>query len=345
MFRRVAAAAMAASLVLGTASVALADKKDDDKGKGDDKGGGEGGKTTLRLATLAPPRSPWGKVFKALAKSVDNKAKGKIEIRWLWNGTAGPERAVVGKIKSGQITGAAITAVGLADIHKPILALQMPGAFASWAALDKARDDNAPAFEAAIAKEGFHLSGWGDVGIGRVMSKGFVVKTPADMRGKHPGMIREDIIAPKVYEVIGGVQGVPESVMGFLPKLNSGTIDILNTPALAAEQLQWASRLDHMNVNPTYYGMGAMVMSQKELDKLTADEKKIVQDEGKVANQVLRKTIRGEDDAAFARLQKSMTTHTPTDAEKAEWKKIFNEACKRLKSSMPGDVLSKIGAC
>ena len=40
-----------------------------------------------------------------------------------------------------------------------------------------------------------------------------------------------------------------------------------------------------------------------------------------------------------------MTVHNPTDAEKAEWKKVFNEACKRLKSSMPGDVLSRIGAC
>jgi TRAP-type transport system periplasmic protein len=340
MFRRIAAAALAASFVItGLAGSAHADDKDKDKG------GGGGAKTTLKLATLAPPRSPWGKVFKIWSKAVEQKTNGSVEIVWLWNGTAGPERAVVGKIKSGQIAGAPITAVGLADIHKPILALQMPGAFKSWDELDKAREMLRPEFEKSVKEYGFYISGWGDVGIGRVMSKGFPVRTPADFRGKHPAMIREDIIAPKIYEVIGGVTGVPDSVMGFLPKLNSGAIDIMNTPALAAEQLQWASRLDHMNTNPTYYGMGATVLSQKELDKLTADQREILTSTGKQASDALRKSIRKEDDMAFDRLKGKMKTHNPTDAEKAEWKKVFNEACKRLKSSMPGDVLSKIGAC
>jgi TRAP-type C4-dicarboxylate transport system substrate-binding protein len=327
MFRKLCAAALtAAFLVTGTASEAEA-------------------KTTLKLATLAPPRSPWGKVFKAWAKAVDTKTKGEVEVVWLWNGTAGPERAVVGKIKSGQISGAAITAVGLADIHKPILALQMPGAFASWADLDKARDRLKGDFETQMKNSGFYVSGWGDVGIGRVMSRGFLVKVPADLKGKHPAMISEDIIAPKIYEAIGGVSPVPSSVTGFLPKLNAGAIDVMNTPSLAAEQLQWASRLDHMNTNATYYGIGATAWSEKELAKLSADQREIVSSTGMMASQALTKRIRAADDEAFARLKGKMTTHDPTAAEKAEWKRVFTEACKRLKSAMPGDVLSKIGAC
>jgi TRAP-type C4-dicarboxylate transport system substrate-binding protein len=141
------------------------------------------------------------------------------------------------------------------------------------------------------------------------------------------------------------VQAVPESVMGFLPKLNSGAIDVMNTPSLAAEQLQWSSRLDHMNTNETYYGMGAMVMSQKDLDKLTADQRDVVTSTGQQANKALKSKIRAEDDAAFVRLKAKMETHDATAAEKAEWKKVFTEACKRLKGAIPGDVLSKIGAC
>jgi TRAP-type transport system periplasmic protein len=344
MFRRLAAAALAASFVVASAAgVAHADDKDKDKDK--DKGGGGGNKVTLKMATLAPPRSPWGKVFKIWAKAVEQKTDGKVEIQWLWNGTAGPETAVVGKIKSGQIAGAPMTAVGLSDIHKPILALQMPGTFKSWEDLDAAREKLRPDFEAAVAQNGLTISGWGDVGIARVMSKGFAVKVPADLRGKAPAMIREDLIAPKVYEVIGGVRGVPDSVIGFLPKLNSGAINVMNTPALAAEQLQWAPRLDHMNTNATAYGVGATVLSQKELDKLTADQREIMMSTGKQASAALKGSIRKEDDQAFERLKKKMTVHNPTDAEKAEWKKVFNEACKRLKTSLPGNVLSKIGAC
>jgi TRAP-type C4-dicarboxylate transport system substrate-binding protein len=327
MVRKVAAALLAAACVMvGNAPAAEA-------------------KTTLKFATLAPPRSPWGKVFKAVSKAVDQKTKGEVEVVWLWNGTAGPERAVVGKIKSGQLAGAAITATGLSDVYKPVLALSMPGAFESWQQLDKERDALTPEFEKAFKEAGFHVSGWGDVGVGRNMSNGFQVKLPTDLRGKRPGMIAEDIIAPKIYEVIGGVSPVPTSVTELLPKLNSKAIDVINAPSLAAEQLQWTSRLDHINTHGTYYAIGASVISQRELDKLSPEYKEIMKETSKQGSNMLRKTIRKEDDAAFERLKKKMTVHEATGAEKAAWKKVFTDACKRLKSSMPGDVLTKIGAC
>lgn len=302
-------------------------------------------KTSLKLATLAPPRSPWGKVFKIWSKAVDKKTNGEVEVVWLWNGTAGPERAVVGKIKSGQITGGAITATGLSDIYKPILALQIPGAFESWAQLDKMREMLKPEVQKAMAAAGFYMGDFGDVGVGHMMSRGFPVKVPNDIKGKHPGMVREDIIGPKIWEVIGGVSPVPASVTELLPKLNSGAIDVLNAPALAAEQLQWTSRLDHMNTYQTYFGMGATVMSDSELQKLSPEHREIIKSTGKQASKMLSERIRNEDAAAFERLKKKMTVHEPTAAEKAEWKKVFRQACERLKSSLPGDVLKKVGAC
>jgi TRAP-type transport system periplasmic protein len=324
-----AAFAAAAFVFMGTAGEAAAQAK----------------KSTLKLATLAPPRSPWGKVFKAWTQAVDQKTNGSVQVDWLWNGTAGPESGVVGKIKSGQLSGAAITAVGLASIDKRFLALQMPGAFKSWAELDAARNKFAPELLAAAEKDGFHIGGFGDVGIGRVMSKGFAVKVPGDLKGKHPGVISEDIIAPKVYEAIGGVSPVPSPVMGFLPKLNNGSIDVMNTPSLAAEQLQWASRLDHINASETYYGIGAVVMSKKELDKLSADEREAVVTTGAAAAKALTQRIRAADAESFSRLKKKMSVHEPTAAEKAEWQGVFKKACERLKGAIPGNALSKVGAC
>jgi TRAP-type C4-dicarboxylate transport system substrate-binding protein len=303
-------------------------------------------KTSIRFGTLAPKQSPWGKVFTAWQKAVEDKTKGEVEVQWLWNGTAGPENNMVGKIKSGQITGAAITAVGLSAIHKPIVTLQMPGAFKTWAELDKARDALRPEFDKAMTEAGFYVSGWGDVGIGRIMSNGFDVKLPEDLRGKAPGQLAQDVMGPKVFEAIGGVTGKPADVVEFLPLLNSGTINVLfGSPALAAEQLQWTSRLDHLNDGIVGFGVGAMVISDKELSKLPKDQRDIMETTGKAAQLALIKIIRKEDDAAFDRLLKKMTVHHQTDAEKAEWEKIYKKACQRVKTSMPGDVLQKIGYC
>jgi len=302
-------------------------------------------KSSIRFATLAPKHSPWGKVFSAWQKVVDEKTKGEVDVQWLWNGTAGPESSMVGKIKSGQITGAAITAVGLSSIHKPIVALQMPGAFQTWAELDKARDALQPQFDKAMTEAGFYVSGWGDVGIARNMSNGFDVKVPDDLKGKTPGILAQDIIGPKVFEVIGGVTAKTGDVVEFLPLLNSGAINVLTAPALAAEQLQWASRLDHINDGVVGFGVGAMVISDKELQKLPKDQRDIMETTGKAAQVALLKSIRKEDDAALERLLKKMTTHHQTDAEKAEWDKIYKKACQRVKTAMPGDVLAKIGYC
>jgi TRAP-type C4-dicarboxylate transport system substrate-binding protein len=327
MIRKLAAAVLAASVVsVGTAGVAEA-------------------KSTIKIATLAPKQSPWGKVFQRWAKAVEEKTKGDVEVTWLWNGTAGPEASMVGKIKSGQITGAAITAVGLSSIHRPIVALQMPGAFHSWAELDKARDALKPEFDKAMNAEGFYVAGWGDVGVNRVMSHGFDVKLPDDLKGKIPAYIAQDLIYPKVYEVIGGITPKPADVIEFLPLLESGSINVLAPPALAAEQLQWTSRLDHMNTGIAGFGVGAVVMSQKELDKLPQDQRDVMEKTGKAASAALLKIIRDEDDKAFARLKSKMTTHDQTDAERAEWEKVFKKACSRVKAALQGDVLSKIGYC
>jgi len=302
-------------------------------------------KSSIRFATLAPKHSPWGKVFSAWQKAVDDKTKGEVDVQWLWNGTAGPEANMVGKIKSGQITGAAITAVGLSSIHKPIVALQMPGAFKTWAELDKARDALRPEFDKAMTDAGFYVSGWGDVGVARTMSHGFEVKLPDDMKGKSPGLVAQDIIGPKVFEVIGGITAKPADVVEFLPLLNSGAINLLTVPALAAEQLQWASRLDNINDGVVGFGVGAMVISDKELSKLPKDQRDIMETTGKAAQIALIKIIRHEDDSAMERLSKKMTLHHQTDAERAEWEKVYKKACQRVKTAMPGDVLAKIGYC
>jgi TRAP-type C4-dicarboxylate transport system substrate-binding protein len=330
MIRKLVAATLAATFVTaGLAGTASADEA----------------KYTLRMATLAPKHSPWGKVFSAWAKAASDKTKGDVDVQWLWNGTAGPEANTVGKIKSGQITGAAITAVGLSSIHKPIVALQMPGAFKTWAELDKARDALRPEFDKAMTEAGFYVGGWGDVGQVRILSHGFDVKMPDDLKGKAPGVLAQDIIGPKVYEAIGGVTAHPADVVEFLPLLNSGAIDSLMAPSLAAEQLQWASRLDHINTGTVGFGVGAVVMSQKELDKLPAEDREIMQKTGAAASAALTKIIREEDAKAFDRLKAKMTVHEQSEAEKAEWEKIFKKACQRVKSALPGDVLAKIGYC
>ncbi|MEO7326994.1 MAG: TRAP transporter substrate-binding protein DctP [Minicystis sp.] len=284
----------------------------------------------IKLGTLAPKASPWGQVFEVWAKAVKEKSGGAVELQFFYNGQQGDEGAMVGKMKAGQLDGAAITAVGLSKIYKPIVALQMPGLFTSWSKLDGARDAMKGEFEKGLNDAGFTLSGWGDVGLAHTMSKGFQVHTPDDIKGKKPYMWRDDIVQPVLYQVIGGVTPVPLNVPEVLPQLNTGAIDIVTAPSLAAEQLQWSSKLDTITSDVTAAAIGALVFSTKRLDALPADLKAIVMDTGKIAAGALTKRIRSEDAAAYGRMSGKMTVVTLTADEKSKWDSLFKQVRQRL---------------
>lgn len=299
----------------------------------------------IKIGTLAPGASPWGQVFKVWAEAVSKKSEGKLELQFFYNGQQGDEGAMVGKMKAGQLDGSAVTAVGLSKIYKPILALQMPGLFTSWAKLDNARDAMKGEFEQGARDAGFSILGWGDVGAAHVMSKGFAVKTPDDIKGKKPYMWRDDAVGPVLFQVIGGVTPVPLNVPEVLPNLNTGAVNMLTAPALAAEQLQWASKVDTMVEDTAGLAIGALVLSSKRIDALPADLKTILVDTGKVAANALTKRIRAEDDAAFARMKGKMTVVALSADDRAKWEAVFKQTRQRLaQGTFSPDLVAKLEA-
>jgi TRAP-type transport system periplasmic protein len=297
----------------------------------------------IKIGTLAPGASPWGQVFKVWAQAVSQKSNGDVELQFFYNGTQGDEAAMVGKMKAGQLDGAAVTAVGLGKIYKPILALQMPGLFTTWGKLDAARDAMKGEFEKGAKDAGFSILGWGDVGAVHVMTKGVTIKTPEDMKGQKPYMWRDDDSQPILYQIIGGVTPVPLNIPEVLPSLNTGAINVVNAPSLAAEQLQWASKLDTINEDVSAMAIGALVISSKRLESLSEDQRNVILDTGRIASNALTKRIRAEDDAAFARLKSKMTVVSLSDDEKSKWNAIFKQTRQRLaQGTFPADLVAKI---
>jgi len=290
--------------------------------------------TTLKVGTLAPGDSPWGQVFKVWKHAVEERSSNNVQLQFFWNGTQGDEIAMVGKIRTGQLDGAAITAIGLGQVYKQVLVLQLPGLYTDWGKLDNARNQMKASFDSNFDQQGFKVLGWGDVGKGHVMTKGFAVHTPDDLKHKNTYYYSGDPIGPVLYSLIGDVtpkqMGVPE----ILPGLTSGSINVVIAPALAAEQLQWASRLDNINTAVAGVGIGALVFSSAKIRALPADAQQLLISTGALAGQALTTRIRNEDDAAFNRLKARMTAYAPNAAETAQWMKLFSDTRARLRGTV-----------
>ena len=303
----------------------------------------------VKLATIAPADSAWGKVFKAWSKAVEEESNGALKLTWYFNGTQGDEIAAVGKMRSKQIDGGAFTATGLSQIYPHIIALQMPGLFPNWAKLDSVRDKTKGKFEAAFSGQGFVILGTGDVGIAHIMSRGKPVRMPDDLKSMHPFYLSGDAIGQKFLETVGVPSPKALSVPAILPALSSrteGSVDVINTPAIAAEQLQWAAHVDHINTMASGIGIGALVMNKERYDGLPADAKAVMERTGKNTGKLLTERIRGIDEKAFERLKGSKTVVELKDNEKAAWNDVFKKVRNALKAEgkVKADIFDEVSA-
>ena len=295
---------------------------------------------TLKFGTLAPKQSVWGQVFQVWEKAVDKKSDGKLKIVFDYNGTAGDEGTMAGKIKAGQIDGAAVTAVGLSKFHKDVLSMQMPGVLTDWTKVDKALGTLGSGFSDGLKNGGAYNLGWGFVGMAHLFTKGDgKVMTPADLKSRKPYMWRDDIIAPVFYQV-ANAKPVPLNVPEVLPNLKTGSIDTINAPALAVEQLQWSGHLDKASNQVLGPAIGALILSNKRLEALPGDLRTIVKDTGAIAAKALTEKIKAEDTAAWSRMKLEKY-----DVNKAEFDKTFKEVRSRLaQGTFPPDLVKKVEA-
>ena len=254
---------------------------------------------------------------------------GVLSIDGLSKGAGSPIGNALRRALLSQLEGAAVTAVGLGKIYKPILALQIPGLFYDWKTLDKARKVMMPDFKKGVKKAGFYLAGFGDVGLYYLMSVNKPIKKPSDMKTLKPYRLTGDGIIPVVAQTIG-FTARPLSIPEILPALTSGRIDVCLAPPLAAEQLQWAPQLNYLLDHAIGTGIGALVFSQKTLNRLSPEHRKILKKTGRKAAKMLTKRIRKEDKKALKRIRKKMTVTKLNRAQFKVWDKIFAKARKRL---------------
>lgn len=313
----------------------------------------------LKMATLAPARSSWGKVFTHMAAELAEKSGGALTLDIFDSGVQGDEKEVVEKMKTGQLQMAAITSVGLGKIDPDVLVFQLPGLFSDAKALDKARDALAPRIEKELSDAGFVILGWGDVGPYYVFSN-LPVVTPEDLKKTKFWVWTDDPMTQAVARIIGAT-GVPLGVPSVTAALANGKVDAYLTSPLAAAALRWYNRSSHIAPVPVAIGIGAIVVTKPSWEALSDAERTTLREVVKKWATILTKKVRQDNDktlqlmaeasydgvkvSADSRLtvgarkagaEKPVVTPVPAAAE-AAWKKVFVA----VQDELAGKVYSK----
>jgi len=291
---------------------------------------------TLSIATLAPPGSTWMKVFEAWNREIRRRSNGSMQLRFYPGGVQGDESEVIRKIRNGRLDGAAVTAVGLAQIHRPALVFQMPGILRTWEQLDKARDAITPEMNPKFSQAGFQLLGWADVGMSRIMSTSPVMK-PADFAARKPWVWRDDLVLPEFFKVVKS-NPVPLQLPEVLGALQTNRVDTVITTPVAAVALQWSSRVSFMLDFPLTIVIGGTVLGQKQWDLLTAEQKTILSETATQFHALARKNLRNDETKALATIkERNIKVATPSDSDKAAWL----EAGKQVRERLVGQIADR----
>ncbi|MEZ4266105.1 MAG: TRAP transporter substrate-binding protein DctP [Myxococcota bacterium] len=248
--------------------------------------------TTLKLATLAPKRSSWGKLFEHMGAELAEKGDG-LTVDIFDSGVQGDEKEVVEKMRSGQLQMAALTAVGLAKIVPDAIVFQLPGLYKTPAQLDEVRKALAPKIEASMEAAGFILLGWGDVGPLYIFSNVPVV-TPDDLKQTKFWTWTDDPVGPSVARH-AGTAGVPLGVPSVTSALANGKVDSYLTSPLAGVSLRWYNRSTHINPWPAAMGIGAVVMAKPAFDALPAKQQKALREVSAKWSTILTKKVRQDN--------------------------------------------------
>ncbi|MBA2544784.1 MAG: TRAP transporter substrate-binding protein DctP [Deltaproteobacteria bacterium] len=281
--------------------------------------------TNIKIATLAPKGSPWMVVLDKAAAEIAEKTSNRVTLKYFEGGQQGDERDAVRKVEGGQIDGAAVTSIGLSMIDESIRVLELPRMFATAEEVDYVADRMWPYFQQKFDKKGWKLNDRGEVGWIHFIAKE-PIATMADIKKIPIWQWGDDKIVKTMFAKLG-LKGVPLGVPEVDPSLTSGRIKAAYGSPVAAVALQWYSKVKYMSSMPMSFGIGATVVRTKTLEKLSAEDRKTVEEIGKSAAKKLRKTIRKSNEEAKTTMMRKGVQLVETSAEVV---KAFDDAAKSV---------------
>jgi TRAP-type C4-dicarboxylate transport system substrate-binding protein len=280
----------------------------------------------LKIATLAPEGSSWMKLFHQWQGRVETRSEGRIKVKFYSGGVQGDEPEVIRKMRLGQLSGAAITGIGLSKIDPQVRALE---AARTYEELDHARARLGDLLKKKFDEKGFILLGWGDVGPVRIFSQ-VPIKSLEDLRKTKLWMFSDDAITKELFNALG-LRGVPMGVPEVLPSLATGSIDAFFGSPLSTVALQWAPHAKYVTSAVIGMATGATVVTKKAWSELTPEDQKLVIEEARSMEADVKKQIREDNTNALEKLVKQLglvIVPTPVEMQREVARKAMTVADK-----------------
>jgi TRAP-type C4-dicarboxylate transport system substrate-binding protein len=291
----------------------------------------------IKFATVAPEGSTWMNHMRELDREIREKTKGQVGFRIYGGGVAGDELDVLKKIRIGQIHAAGFSGVGFGQILPSVRVLDLPFLFRNYQEIDLVHEALEDFFAAEFRKKGFEFLSWAEVGNVNLFSRSPIQRV-ADMARLKVWAWTGDPIAKETFSVMG-TNPIPLAIADVTTALNTGMIDTVYAPPLAALALQWNLYTKYMTSLPLAHSTGAVLLARSFSDKMPPELLKLLKDEFRRSMTALTLEVRKQTEESFGILEKSGVRILPLPGESDL--KDFYKVHDQVAQALTGKLYSK----
>lgn len=285
--------------------------------------------TTYKIATLSPDGSSWMQALRAGAEEIKQRTDGRVKFKFYPGGIMGDDKAVLRKMRVGQLHGAAFTNGSLNHYYPDVQIYNLVLTFRTLQEVDYVRNEMDSLIVQGLEENGLVTFGISEIGFAYLLSKQ-PINSVAELRKTKVWIPEGNNVAAQAVEAFS-VTPIPLPIRDVLVALQTGMIDTVAGSPTGAIALQWHSQVKYLTQLPLSYIYGVLAIDEKYFARLTAADSQVVREVmGKVSKK-LDKLNREDNVAATEAIHnQGVTFLMPSEAAIDELKNLIGPANQRL---------------
>ena len=220
-----------------------------------------GQKLTVKIGSIAPDRSPWGKTLLQLGREWAKISNGQVVIKVYPGGIAGGEEDSIRKVRVGTLGGVGLTNRGLTHIYPDVFVLGVPFMLNSEQEFNHIFESMKPTFEKGIEAKGFKVIIWFFSGWVNFFSKEKIVYPP-DLKRQKLALQSSSAQLEQAWKK-SGFQVIPTGMNDLMMSLQSGMTGATYLPPLIAATGQIFNLVPHMSDLKVAPLLGGLLISNR----------------------------------------------------------------------------------
>jgi TRAP-type C4-dicarboxylate transport system substrate-binding protein len=283
----------------------------------------------LKIATLSPEGSSWMQKMRKGAGEVAQKTNNRVRFKFYPGGVMGSDKAVLRKIRIGQLQGGAVMAGSMTSYFPDIHIYALPLKFRSLKEVDYVRARMDRLIIDGLDKGGFVTFGLAEGGFAYVMSKA-PIRTIGDLQRQKVWIPENDSTALETVRTFG-ISPIPLATADVRAALQTGLINTVTTSPIAAIALQWHTQVDYILDIPLLYIYGLLAVDRKAFSRISPGDQSLVRDVmGRVFGEIDRQNRENNVKAREALRKQGIQSVKPTGEALDELYSKGSEVWKRL---------------